>query len=287
MVKTAAKAKDIFGSKRYQCRARKALPILIRQAQASQEIYYEDLAEELGMPNPRNLNYPLGSIGVTINALREKWHEDIPHIESLVVNQSTGMPGSGLDEFIEDGRINYSSLGNRKKKIYHEAYWSKIYAYPSWHKVLKELGLNPFKNAPTNQIGKVTKGRGGGGEGPEHLALKNYILNTPKIVGLSAKHPSGKAEYDLLSGDKIDVVFEHRKKLTAVEVKSRISDQKDIIRGLYQCIKYKAVLEAQQGVYQTDYNIQVFLVLEGDFPKSLIGMRNCLGIRVIDNIKPK
>jgi hypothetical protein len=44
------------GDKLYQERARRAMPILVRQALASQPIYYSDLAEELGMSNPRNLN---------------------------------------------------------------------------------------------------------------------------------------------------------------------------------------------------------------------------------------
>ena len=38
---------DIMGDKLYQVRARKALPILVRQAKAQQTITYTDLAIEL------------------------------------------------------------------------------------------------------------------------------------------------------------------------------------------------------------------------------------------------
>lgn len=55
-METAQKAQPIWGSKLYQQRAQKALPILVRQAKARQSIYYSQLAQELGMPNPRNLN---------------------------------------------------------------------------------------------------------------------------------------------------------------------------------------------------------------------------------------
>jgi hypothetical protein len=52
----------LSGSKLYQERARKALPLLVRQAKAEQPIYYSALAEYLDMPNPRNLNYVLDYI---------------------------------------------------------------------------------------------------------------------------------------------------------------------------------------------------------------------------------
>ena len=51
------------GAKTYQQRARTALPILVRQAKAHQTMSYGELAHEMGIPNPRTLNYPLGSIG--------------------------------------------------------------------------------------------------------------------------------------------------------------------------------------------------------------------------------
>lgn len=55
-------AKYISGDKLYRERTRKALPLLVRQAQARRKIY-SDLAPKLGMANPRNLNYVLGYIG--------------------------------------------------------------------------------------------------------------------------------------------------------------------------------------------------------------------------------
>lgn len=53
---TAQIAELINGNKLYQIRAREALPLLVRQAHSAQTIFYSDLAAELKMPNPRNLN---------------------------------------------------------------------------------------------------------------------------------------------------------------------------------------------------------------------------------------
>ena len=44
------------GEKLYLERAKVTLPYLVRQAKAGQTIYYSDLAKEVGIPNPRNLN---------------------------------------------------------------------------------------------------------------------------------------------------------------------------------------------------------------------------------------
>ena len=68
MAKTAQVASAIHGSGLYHQRARKALPLLVRQAEAGEQIFYGDLACELGISNPRVLNYPLGAIGTRWNS---------------------------------------------------------------------------------------------------------------------------------------------------------------------------------------------------------------------------
>ena len=95
-------AEPISGDKLYQQRARAALPILVRQAQAGTPIFYSELALELGMPNPRNLNYVLGSIGQTLKALSAGGGTEVPPIQCLVINKNTGLPGEGIGWFITD-----------------------------------------------------------------------------------------------------------------------------------------------------------------------------------------
>lgn len=97
-----AKQIDVSGAL-YQRRAAEALPLLIRQAEAGGvPINHEKLSRELGMPNPRNLNYVLGSIGVSLARLGETWKQPIPALQSLVTNKSTGLPGDGFVEFLSD-----------------------------------------------------------------------------------------------------------------------------------------------------------------------------------------
>ncbi len=104
---TAQKACDFLsGDKLYQQRARAVLPVLVRQAKATQKIYYGDLAAEVSIPNPRNLNYPLGSIGNALKSLSKKWAIKIPQIQCIVVNKGSELPGEGIGWFIDKKDFN-------------------------------------------------------------------------------------------------------------------------------------------------------------------------------------
>ena len=88
----------------------------------------------------------------------------------------------------------------------------------------------------------------------------------------------------MASQDEIDVVFVDGGLKIGIEVKSRISDIADILRGLFQCIKYKCLLEAEQAVIGEPKNCRVILALENSFPSELIVYKNILGIEVVDSI---
>ena len=89
-MKTPGAAKSFPGAKPYQQLAARALPWLVLQAQREKEITYGDLARLLGMPNPRNLNYVLGSVGKTLLRLGRKWKSVFPRSRPL---SSTPRPG--------------------------------------------------------------------------------------------------------------------------------------------------------------------------------------------------
>lgn len=282
MAKTAEIATGFFGDKLYQQRARVVLPILVRQAKAGQPIYYEDLANEVGMPNPRNLNYPLGCIGDALNDLSDEWDDEIPHIQALVKNQHTDLPGPGFDGFLEAKGESWSNSKERRAII--EGYWARIAAYPYWDDVLKALKLSP---TATDLTPIITQAAGrGGGEGPEHLALKNFICANPQLVGLKSGDLPGEPEYPLPSGDSVDVVFAQKRRIHAVEVKPAGSGLVDITRGLFQCVKYRAVLVARAAYEHDGRAITACLALGGPLPAALVPLRNSLGVEVFESIVP-
>ncbi len=271
------------GDKLYQERAREALPVLVRQVKAEQPIYYSDLADELDMPNPRNLDYVLGFIGVALQRLSKEWHTEIPPIQSLVVSKSTGIPGKGFWGFA--GPKSFANTSLKQKRLLVQQMLQKIYQFDEWDDVLREFELKPVKNQwlPSTK-GSQQAGYGGGGESEEHKRLKEYVSKHPQMLDLPRSTGKGQIEYEFPSADAVDVLFIHGQKWIGVEVKAKYSPSADIIRGLYQCIKYRALIEAQQMVEQKSPSAETVLVIEGKFPKELIGLKNTFGIEVIDGI---
>lgn len=125
----------------------------------------------------------------------------------------------------------------------------------------------------------------GCGEGDNHKKLKEYIFNNPAAIGIG-----NVAERDmeriLLSADRLDVWFrQYDGTCIAVEVKSSISTDADVMRGLYQCVKYKAIMDAENTVHGDRHTNKAILVLGGSLSEENRYVRDKLGIIVIENIK--
>lgn len=285
-MQTAEKSLGLEGDKLYQIRARKTLPILVRQAKAARKIYYADLAAEIDVPNPRNLNYPLGSIGTALKELSEEWGDEIPQIQCIVVNQATELPGEGIGWFISDTK-QFAKLNSKQKKVLVDGVLVKIFGYDKWDTILEAFALDPvpISDAVKKKVKRAASKRGnGGGEGEQHKKLKLFIKDNPKCVGINLNGLKSETEKPLPSGDSVDVLFENKKNWIGVEVKSEISDELDILRGLYQCVKYHAVMESYLSVLDIQRDTKVILALSGQFPEPLIPVKNTLGIEVVECI---
>ncbi|TGE25190.1 hypothetical protein E5K00_08335 [Hymenobacter aquaticus] len=280
---TTASAALQSGEDLYLQRARLALPRLVRQARAGTPIFYSDLAEELGMSNPRTLNYPLGAIGRALAALGRKHNMTVPGIQALVINKRTGLPGEGIGKFVTP--LPFSEYAIEQKRRLIDAYLSKIYTYPQWEWVLEQFELHPLPPVPAAILDEARQYIGGG-ESERHRQLKLYVATRPDLLGLSPAVGPGRTEYLLLSADRLDVLFEHGAQRIAVEVKSDLSDQADVLRGLFQCIKYRALLEAEQVAQGHVPNSRAVLVLQGQLPADLLGLKNALGIEVLEGVAP-
>lgn len=270
------------GDKLYQRRARVALPILVRQARAEQPIFYSDLADELDMPNPRNLNYVLGAIGNALLDLKDEWAYEVPPIQALVINRHTGLPGEGLAWFAPDA-ADFRNASSKRKRELVSAMLQQVYSFDRWAEVLRHFELAPAAvTRPAQPSHPIYDGAPG--ESEEHQRLKEFVARNPQIVGLPPSTPIGEVEFLFASADAVDVLFHNRGEWIGVEVKSARSAQSDIARGLFQCIKYRALLEATQMVAQIPIACRTVLALEGELPQELISLRNTLGVEVREKI---
>jgi hypothetical protein len=87
-------------------------------------------------------------------------------------------------------------------------------------------------------------------------------------------------EKRLQSNDEIDVWFMVPREQLAVEVKSVRSNEVDLSRGIFQCIKYKAVLEAEAICAGSTPKINALLVSEQVLPPEYAKQAELLGVKV-------
>ncbi len=173
----------------------------------------------------------------------------------------------------------------RQKRAIVEVELQHVFSYPRWREVLDAFSLAPTNSDYTSLV-KRASGLGAGGESEQHRALKDFVAHNPTVIGLKASTPVGITEYPLPSGDSLDVSFKDIKTWVAAEVKSAISNEADIVRGLFQCVKYRAVMEAVLVSQSLPQNARAILVLESKLPQSLISLRNLLGVDVVENVTP-
>ena len=123
---------------------------------------------------------------------------------------------------------------------------------------------------------------GAGGEGEEHKALKEFISNHPESIGIK-KVKKKATEYGLLSGDSLDVYFECGNNVHyAIEVKPMSSPESDLLRGVFQCVKYKSVMDAMRVVDNGNYENRTLLVLAGEMTDFVRQVANDLGVKYIE-----
>ena len=262
------------GDKLYQRRARRALPVLVRQAKAGRPIEYGALAAELEMENARNLNYPLGAIGNELLSLGETWQGKVPPIEVLVINRSSRLPG-GL---VGPGEAEYQDASRAGKHAIVAPLWEEVYSFGRWDDVLSHFGLEP---AILRLLKPEPMPISPQGESTQHRALKQFIADHPVTIGAPASAAPGQTEFGFRSGDKADVLFRASREWIAVEVKSEISTLSDIERGLFQCVKYEAVLKATLHAEQRCLSARAVLALANPLPDQLVPLQNTLGVEVV------
>ena len=126
---------------------------------------------------------------------------------------------------------------------------------------------------------------GGKGEGVEHKTLKEYVYKNckrilSKISGRQVDVISAEMECELPSGDRVDVTARNGDFIWHIEVKSKISTESDIRRGMYQCVKYEAVEKVRQRVDHSGSTREVksLLVVENELSQEL--KRTCKSVPV-------
>ena len=269
---------------------------LIKAIDTQGTLMYGDIAEWLardleikGRVFSTHVGYPTGRV---MEDLQQGLPDEpfIPLINVLVIRQDTKQPGKGADGFLQ-GRFGVSpgSEFQRRRKELVDAAAREVYSFGDWRRLYGKVyghtgaGLDEaphFRGKEREGDRTLASSQGGGPESQGHKRLKAYVLSHPGYIGASGSPSFAKAEVDLVSGDRVDVMFETGDRLDIVEVKSSISNNYDLQKGVYQCVKYRAVLKASRLLVNPNLDPVCTLVVEKEPELGLLKLAKLHNVKV-------
>jgi hypothetical protein len=223
--------------------------------------------------------HPGAVVGAMMNRLWE--HDaDLPPLNVLMVNRG-GTPGTGADWYIStwSGR-RYARMSSAKRATVLADATRAVWEYPRWSEVYQTVFDEPFL-AYSEFKPQTTAGEyGGPAESEEHKRLKAAIAQHPNLIASVSAGAVAQMEARLRSGDEVDVRLLDQGTEYAIEVKSIRSNDADLERGIYQAVKYRAVIEAQYRTLGAQAFVVSMLVTERPLPSDLRAAAKTLNVKV-------
>lgn len=278
--------------------ARVGFPILVEYAQSGHSITYGDWDREIVLRRVGKHVFlpqygrPAGVIGDVCMEYAKYAKSKVPAINLIVVNRHE-IPGKGANYYIEEfardflqRRLDPELLTSKEKKAIIDRAHDEIFSFNRWAEVLAAYGLEPTQGTGSSlvSIPRRQPNPAAWHTGPEsdaHKALKHGIAHAPQLVDLPQKQ-MGKEEHRLWSGDEVDVYFPES--AVGVEVKAKNARFDDLHRGIFQCVKYKAVLRAQQIHDRVIPSADCVLAVGGRLPRGLQEIARLLQVRVFQDL---
>lgn len=235
----------------------------------------DELQYQLGIENifPTQIGHVAGSLMNKILQVDPR----APLINALITRPD-GLPSVGVGDYFADRykvdaykRWDAISTSKKRKLIEHER--EKILRFGRWDQINAWLFGNGAKSLLRKKEGTEVDGLprnggyGGEAESPEHKKLKSWVAAHPQKIGLAKSFGKGDTESMLLSGDEVDVLFGKGANYVVVEVKSCRSNDVDLRRGIYQCVKYRAVKQSEHKPHEVA--VRAILVTERELNEEL------------------
>ena len=194
-----------------------------------------------------------------------------PLLNVLLVRADTRLPGDGVNGYLRERFLveNAGDIGNSpefRKRIVRKAA-QYVYSYTGWDDLYRQIFGNSLDSTTIETVEMDGIRYGRKGEGDNHKRLRLWVKNNPDKLKKEYRKVRAETEVELLSGDRVDVVYYAEKKTVVIEVKSRDSNWADLRRGIYQCIKYRAVMGAQ--ILQQSIPVHSLLVTEEELDGDL------------------
>jgi hypothetical protein len=256
-------------------------------------VTYGAIREELQYQLGIDIIFPthIGHVAGTLMHKILKVDKSAPLINALITRPN-GVPGIGVADFFAEryknqaySKSKWEKIPPKKRQQLVDQEREKILRY-DWEKINDKIFGNKAKKLlrkpeGTEKDGKPNNGKnyGGEAESKEHKKLKEWVAANPQEIGLRKSFGNGVTESCLLSGDTVDVLFSEGTDFVTVEVKSCRSNDDDFRRGIYQCVKYRAVKEAEHRPNQV--SVKAVLVIERELNTELKLRAHMLNVKVI------
>jgi hypothetical protein len=275
--------------------ARTIFPLLVWCAQHEKTITYGEVDAEIQRRGWGNhvfhtvYGYAAGAVGSALLEIEKERGQKIPPLNALVVNAVTRIPGDGCDYYLKRYLNNRGrkSLNTTQRKAMAEETIAEVWRFEDWDDILDHCGLSAEKEGVPSLLPPVEPQKpkkSGWATGPEsdaHKALKAWVATHPSAIKSKIAFKPGTVEWLFASSDRADVMFSHEDGCAAVEVKALEASDGELERGIYQCVKYQALIRAELKAGGSIPNGSAVLVTERRLPIHLQNLAGLLGVRVI------
>ena len=218
------------------------------------------------------VGYPAGALMSRMLAVKP----DCPLLNVLLVREKDRMPGPGAGPFmaryLDDRELAQKDIRDKDPQRWRSAcdeIATDVYAFKEWDQVYADTFGEQLPEPAPAPKGSEKDGirHARKGEGPNHKALRLWVKKHPRKIRQAYAKFRSETEVILDSADRVDVVYYGRDLTVVIEVKSSDSDDNDLRRGIFQCIKYRAVMKAMD--VRREPRVEAVLVTQRTLPSGL------------------
>lgn len=265
----------------------KTLPFLVQCAQSKEELpTYSDVSTAIGAGNAKNANRGFGAIMTILRMLEERsdrFDAGIPDITTIVRRKGKSQGGIGVFDRPE---LMDASEAQKREWVDRQQVLSR--RFREWDQVLAILGITPMNNLmpPAERLEAFARTSGhASGKSQEHQAIQDWIGAHLQAAGVDVEgNIVVHQEYLFWSLDRLDVIVKADLEWVGVEVKPSGASDDEVRKGIYQVVKYQALLNAELLIEGSPKSARCILVTGGPFPKTLWSVAKRLNIRVIERV---
>ena len=264
------------------------LSFLAERARDHRTANYSEVSAALGLGNAQWANVAFGCV-YRILRMVEAEHllgeGLIPDITAIVTKKGKSSFGKGLLA----NNPELAHMGSLEQLSAVEGLRREVFRWPYWMELLALLGLKPMTDLDSDDgtLKKFACQSVPKGKSLEHIQMQECIRDNPRLVlpRLQGDVESSVCEYLFWSLDRADVVTKTSEEWIGFEVKPSTAPFTELKKGIYQVMKYRALLSADLLSRGKICHSRCVLVIGGSLSMELRMLATRFGIEVFEKFR--